>query len=68
MTPKEAAVVTAYTGIMIGEFETFHKYATEKLERPIFSNEMVNSEFWEELRLLSKKDFISIKIQEEKQQ
>lgn len=29
MTKIEAAIVSAYTGILIGEFEDFHDYAEE---------------------------------------
>lgn len=47
---------------MIGEFSDFHAYVEEIMERPVFTHELPSTE--EELRYKSKKDFMSIKIEE----
>lgn len=35
LTKREAAIISAYTGFMIGEFSEMHKYIEEKLQRII---------------------------------
>jgi hypothetical protein len=62
MTKNEAAIVSLYTGYLIGDFSEMHKYAQEKLGRPIFTHEFANKELFDELRELSKPDFVSIEV------
>ena len=62
MTKREAAIVSAYTGYLIGEFSDFQAYAEEIIGRPIFTHELTRLEY--ELKEKSKKDFMSIKIEE----
>lgn len=61
MTKREAAIISAYTGYLIGEFSDFHAYAEEVMGRPIFTHEFPN--IADELKEKSKKDFMSIKIE-----
>ena len=63
MTKREAAIVSAYTGYLIGKFDDFHAYAEEIMERPLFTHEFPY--IAEELKEKSKKDFISIKIEDD---
>jgi len=63
MTKREAAIVSAYTGYLIGEFSDFHAYAEEVMGRSIFTHEFPS--IAEELKEKSKKDFMSIKIENE---
>lgn len=63
MTKREAAIVSAYTGYLIGEFSDFHAYAEEIMGRPLFTHEFLS--IAEELKEKSKKDFISIKIEDD---
>ena len=63
MTKREAAIVSAYTGCLIGEFSDFQAYVEEIMGRPIFTHELPM--ITDELKEASKKDFISIKIEEE---
>lgn len=65
MTSKEAAIVCAYTGINLGKFSVFHKYAEEILGRPIFTHEFGNKAVAEEVHNKSKKDFIALKVEDE---
>lgn len=62
MTKREAAIVSAYTGYLIGEFSDFHAYAEEIMGRPLFTHEFPS--IADELKEKSKKDFMSIKIEE----
>lgn len=62
MTKKEAAIISAYTGYLIGEFSDFQAYAEEIMGRPIFTHDLTRLEY--ELKEKSKEDFMSIKIEE----
>jgi len=64
MTREEAAIVSAYTGILIGGFDGFHEYAEELLGRPVFTHEFGDSEIAQELKDKSKQDFVSIEVVE----
>lgn len=65
MTKREAAIISAYTGYLIGEFKDFHAYAEEVMGRPVFTHELPS--IAEELKYKSKKDFMSIKIEEKEE-
>lgn len=65
MTKREAAIVSAYTGILIGNFSDMHGYVEEKLGRPIWTHEFASEELFKEIREKTRADFISINILEE---
>jgi len=60
MNKKEAAIVGAYTGILIGDFSDMHKYIEEKLGRPVFTHELANSGTVKKIKNASKNDFLEI--------
>jgi len=60
MTKHEAAVISAYTGIMVGSFSDMHKYAEKKLNRPIFTHEFADKDLYKELKEKSHDDLIKI--------
>jgi hypothetical protein len=60
MNRREAAIIAAYTGINLGDFATFHKYAEEKLGFPVHSSTMAEHWFWPVLKEKSKDDFINL--------
>jgi hypothetical protein len=64
VTKREAAIVTIYTGISIGEFSDAHEYAEEIMGYPIWTHEFASKSLWEKLKELSKPDFMAIKIEE----
>lgn len=64
MTRQEAAIVTAYTGICIGDFSDFHEYAEKILGRPIFTHEFANKEIKDQIKNASRDDFISINVED----
>lgn len=65
MTKREVAIISAYTGFLIGEFKDFCDYAEEIMEKPIFDCEFSYPCIAEEIRYKSKNDFMNIKIEEE---
>ena len=60
LTEEQAAIITAFTGISCGPFELFHKYAQEKLDRPIWTHEFATEERMAEIKEASLEDFLSI--------
>ncbi len=63
MTKRESAIITAMTGISFGErelFSEFHQYVEEKFGHPVFTHEMAEKKFWEQLKKLAMPDFIEL--------
>lgn len=60
MTKRECAIVSAYTGILCGDFNEFHKYAEELLGRPVWTHEFASQDLWLKIKELSKEDFCNL--------
>ena len=63
MTRREAAIVTMYTGILIGDFHDAHAYAEELMGRPLQTLEMACDEIGLQIKEKAKPDFMSITIE-----
>lgn len=63
MTEREAAIVSAYTGVLIGKFSAMHEYVSALMGRPMFDIEMAHSA--DEIRDKSRADFLAITVTEE---
>lgn len=59
MTKREAAIISAFTGISFGgaHFSEFHQYVEEKFGHPVWTHEMAEQKFWDKLKELSRDDF-----------
>lgn len=62
MTKREAAIITAYTGYMLGSFEELQNYAEKLLDRSIWTHEFGNQVLADELREASKPDFMALEV------
>lgn len=62
MNSREAAIISAYTGVSFGEnhFSAFRAYVEEKFGHSVFSHEMASQGFWDKLKELSKDDFAEL--------
>lgn len=63
MTKHEAAIIMARTGIVMlvnEDFNIFHKYVENILNRPVYTHEFVDKDLWKEIKENSKNDFIAI--------
>lgn len=60
MNKREAAVISAYTGILCGKMEWVHKYAEEALGRPVFTHEFAFDDFTATLKEAARFEFITI--------
>lgn len=61
MTKREAAIVSAYTGVLIGDFNEMHRYIEEIMGRQVFTHEL--SYISDEITKKSKNDFMNIKVE-----
>jgi len=50
MTKNEAAIVSAYTGVMIGDFSALHEYVEKILGRPVFTHEFASNQVAEQIK------------------
>ena len=60
LTRRQAAIITAYTGITCGPFEAFHEYAQKLLGRPVWSHEFASKELASKIKDAATEDFLSI--------
>lgn len=60
MNKYEAAIIMAYTGIIIGDFREFHAYAEKLLKRPIYTHQFSSPALMEEIKKLATPDFIEL--------
>ena len=60
MTKREAAIVSAYTGFLCGNFSDMHEYIEEIMQRPVWTHEMGGDGFQEKIRGLSHDDFVKL--------
>lgn len=60
MTKQEKLIVSAYTGILMVDWDEFHKFAEELLGRPIYTHEFDKEEVVEEILGKVKDDFMKL--------
>ena len=63
MTKQECAIIMAHTGIcmLTGEdFNIFHKYVEDIMNRPVFTHEMGMCAIADEIKAKSKADFLDL--------
>lgn len=60
MTKQEKLIVTAYTGILMVDWDEFHKFAEELLCRPIYTHEFDKEEVTNEIVNAVRDDFMRL--------
>ena len=60
MTKREAAIVSAYTGFLCGEFSDMHEYIEEIMGKPVWMHEMGSADLWAVIQEKSKEDFVKL--------
>lgn len=63
VTRREAAIIGAYTGVILGSWDDVHDYIEELTKRPVLSDELTNPQFVASLRYLAKADLLAIKVE-----
>lgn len=60
MTKQEKLIVSAYTGVLMTDFDDLHKFIEEKLGRPVFTHELADELVVKELKRAVKQDFLGL--------
>ena len=60
MTKQEKLIVTAYTGILMVDWDEFHKFAEELLGKPIYTHEFDKEEVTNEIVNAVREDFMRL--------
>lgn len=60
MNLKEKVVLSAYTGVLMCDFEDVHKYIEGILNRPVWIHELADSKIWDEIKEKARYDFMDI--------
>lgn len=63
ITKREAAIISAYTGFLLGEFSEVHKYVEEILERPVWTHQFADEGLTALIKEKSKEDFINLNVE-----
>jgi hypothetical protein len=63
MTKYEAAVVSAYTGMMLGSFSDFHEFVEMILARPVWTHEFASKELSKEIKEKAKPYFVALIVE-----
>lgn len=66
ITKREAAIISAYTGILLGSFTDLHAYINEIMKRPVFTHEMADAAIQEQIKKAAKPDFLRLHTEVEK--
>lgn len=61
MTKREAAIITAYTGVFIGDVDELYKYVSEIMGRTVFTHEF--DRMADEIKEKAEKDFLALKVE-----
>jgi len=62
MTKREAAIVAAYTGYKLGDFDEMHKYIEEKMGHGVMTHMLGDKKFMNKLQAKCKSDFASLDV------
>lgn len=63
ITRREAAIITAFTGICLGNFGDAQLYMEEVMERPIWTHQLADPKMWEAIKEASRADFLALEIE-----
>lgn len=60
MTKNEAAILSAFTGKMIGRFSDMHEYVEKIFGHPVYTHQFADKDFVQKVKDLSYNDFIQL--------
>lgn len=63
ISKREAAIISVYTGIALGEFHETHKLIEELIGRPVLTHELAKQQIWDKLKRLSKPLFMVLEVE-----
>lgn len=60
MTKQERIIISAYTGVLMCDFQDVHSYIQAKLGRPIWTHELTYNTVQEDIRSACRDDFLAL--------
>ncbi len=57
MTKQEKIIVSAYTGVLMCDFDEVQEYIQKKLGRPVFTHELADKDIQKEIEEKNKRGF-----------
>ena len=60
MTKEEKLIVSAYTGVLMVNFDELHEFIEKRLNRPVFTHELADELVWGEIKKSVKEDFVAL--------
>lgn len=60
LNKEQAAIVSAYTGYLAGNFSDMHEYIEKIMGRPVWTHEMADKSIMDQIRDKARPDFLSI--------
>lgn len=60
MTDREKAIVTAYTGVLMLDWDKFHEWVEFFMDQPVFSHELASPAFLGSLKEKVKPEFLAL--------
>ena len=60
MTLREKVVLSAYTGILMCDFDEVHEYIEKLLGRSVWTHELASEALWTQIKEKAKPDFLEI--------
>lgn len=60
MNKKEAVIIGAYTGTLLGDFSDLHEYIESIMGTPVMSHDMARKDFMEAVKEAAKPDFLLV--------
>lgn len=66
LTKEQAIIISGYSGILICRFSDLHEDVEKRVGRPVWTHEMGDAQFMENLQTLYREDFIALAPEEPK--
>lgn len=63
MNKQEAAIIMAYTGIVMGDMKVYHAYVEKLLDRAVWTHEFADLKVITEIKEKSRPDFIKLSME-----
>ena len=63
MTKQEKLIVSAYTGVLMTDFDDLHEFVEKVLGRPIWTHELADEFVVSELKEVLKEDFLRLCVE-----
>ena len=60
LTTQQAAIVSAYTGYLVGSFSEMQSYIEKLMGHPVWTHQLADKDFVEKVKAKAKPDFLAL--------